>query len=515
MKIYSEEITKKYYDLGSWDSKVWNDYLDEHAARAPDKEAIVDQPNKEALMGLKPLRLTWTEFIKLRDRLAINFLEAGIKPEDVVYMQIPNCVEFVIMHMALHRIGAIGVCSPLRHRNKELAGTIKRTEPKYAICINNYHGVDHLGMFREVQKDYSCLKEIFVFGNNTPSGVRSVNEMLDTPPEEKYDPDYLDKFKPSADDIWLFCLTTGTEAEPKLVPWTVNTLKALGRAVLKTTGHTTDSVYSGMFPMTNMGGMGEQLSQWIIGGGKFVCHDPIDVEILMKQITEEKINYMICVPMIYIVMLNHPELNKKYDISSLGVVGCGGEPVPSWLVEEYDKLGVTVISEFGATEGFGFGTLPEQPPKDRGDLYLFEKWAKEYAPGTEIKILDVVENKIMTPPCEGELLVRGPSVFAGYYKNPEKNKECFTEDGFFRTGDQVMYYENNSFRYTGRVKDVIIRSGQNISPNEIEDLLGKHPKINLISVIGIPDKLRGQEVGVYVTLQDPKDEITMEEVNSL
>ena len=511
MKCYTDEYIKKYYDLGIWDDKIWNDYITEHAKNTPDKEAAVDQPNKEDIMGIKPMRLTWGEFKKLVDRLALNFIEFGIKPEDVVMLEMPNCIELILAEMAVEAVGAIGTFAPMRYRKTEAKHILDITEAKYLICSMEYAGFNYLEMSDELFQECPSLKRRILFGKDVPEGEHSLLNMLDNPLEKKYEKDYLAQFRPSPDDITTLCSTTGTEALPKIVPRTINNWKGATRGLLKGTGHTADSVYSGPFPYMNMGGLGVELYPWIMAGGKMVTHDPINIDIFMEQITTEKVNYIIAVPAIFLAMLYHPELDKKYDISSFTVVGCGGEPPPHNVIEEFDKRGITVINQFGATEGWGFFTLPTQSVEERKETFRPDE-IRKISLGQEFKLTDPATGKEVPLGVDGELIVKGPGVMAGYLKADDVNKRSFTSDGYFKTGDLACRYEDNIMKYVGRVKDMIIRSGQNISPSEVEMILNYHPKIAEVAIIGEPDDVRGQNVCAYV-VEQPGETITLEEID--
>ena len=512
MKCYSEDKIKKYHDMGVWDSKTWNDYIKEYATEKPDTLAIVDQPNKEAIMGIKPMRLTWKEFKNKIDRLALNFLEFGIKSEDVVFLMMPNCIELILAEMALERIGAIGTFAPMRYRKTESKHILDITEAKYMIFSIEYAGFNYFKMLDEIQKESPYIKNRILFGNNVPSGENSFLDMLDNALEEKFANDYLDQFRPSADNVSTLCCTTGTESLPKIVPRTINSWKPMTKGLLTATGHDEKSVFSGPFPYMNMGGLGVELYPWIMAGGKFVTHDPIDLDIFLQQITDEKINYIIAVPAIYLGFLYHKEIGKKYSIESFNVVGCGGEPPPHNVIEELDKLGITVINEFGATEGWGFFTLPTQSVDERKETFKIDEIVK-IIPGTEFKVMDAVSGEEVPRGVKGELWVKGPGVFSGYMKAEEVNKKSFSEDGYFKTGDLVSLSDDNILKYVGRVKDMIIRSGQNISPSEIELMLQYHPKINEVAIIGVPHPVKGQIVCANVVTQ-PGETLTLEEIKT-
>jgi acyl-CoA synthetase (AMP-forming)/AMP-acid ligase II len=511
MKCYSDEMTAEYHAAGVWDDMTWNDYITEHARQKPDVEAIVDQPNKLEFMGLPPQRLTWRQLRSRIDGLALSLLDAGVRSGDVVFVQLPNSIELVLLHMALDRIGAIATISPMRHRAAEVRYAINKTRARVAFCAGEFLGYDFLGMVDRVKPDSPTLELVIALGAAGREQADFELSSLIVDSDEARGGE-LDALKPSADDVLNLCLTTGTESMPKVVPKTTNAWKVGTRALLTATGLDGDSVFSGPFPYANMGGLGVEMYPWIMAGGKFVVHEPFDVDVFLRQITEEQVNYIIAVPAIYFAMLNHPELDKTYSISSFTVVGCGGEAPPHTIIEALDARGIKVINEFGATEGWVMFTLPEQPLEERKDLFrlaevrkLLPEELKALEPGTETEV---------APGTPGELAVRGPSVFPGYLDADDVNAASFTSDGFFRTGDFVTIGEDETLRYVGRVKDMIIRSGQNISPAEIELIVQRHPSVYEVSVIGVPDPVRGQLVCACVSLK-PGTDLTLEELREL
>ena len=513
MKIYDENTTRKYYELGAWDNKLFQDYVKEYAEKTPDREAIVDQPNKEELIGVRPYRLTWKEYSTLIDRLALNFLEFGIKAEDVVFTFLPNCVEFAVVHLALARIGAVGTYAPMRYRDEEVVNQIRLSEAKYAISMGEFRGFNCFEMVKNLHPQCPSLKGFIGFGKGIPKDTPTLQKMLRTKLEVKYPADYLDQYRNSPDDLLNLCITTGTEALSKLVPRTQNNWKIFVRPVLKATGHDSDTVFCSPFPLVNMGGLGVGFYLSVLSGGKFVIHEPFDVDIWLKQITEEKMNYFIAVNFIYNAMLNHPELDTKYDISSLTVTGCGGEPPAPWIVEAMDNRGITIIDEFGSTEGWAFFSFASQALKDRQEQRFLLAKIKEMIPGYEVKCVEPKTLKEVPVGTPGELAVKGPNVLPYYWNAPEVNKRDFAE-GFFFSGDLVKIDQDNTLTYESRIKDMIIRSGQNIAPAEIEGYIQKHPKVFDVGVIGIPDPERGEKVCACVSLKDKNQPITLEEIRS-
>lgn len=497
MNAYRSETVKRYHDAGIWGDKTWSDYVAEHAASRGDKEALVDQPDKLEVIGTAPMRLTWTEVHERADGLAISLLDAGVRTGDVVFVQLPNSVELVLLHLALDRIGAVGTFAPMRQRSSEIEHAIAKTRARIAVGMASFVGTDYLAMIHNARRVCPSLEVIIALNGEGKLGADFELSTMIT----AADPDRvteLDTIEVSADDVLTLCLTTGTESTPKVVPRTPNSWMVAAKGILEATEHGADSVFSGPFPYANMGGLGVELYPWIMAGGKFVTHEPFNVDVFLEQITTEQINYIIAVPAIYFAMLNHPGLDTTYDISSLTVVGCGGEAPPHTIIEMLDERGIKVINEFGATEGWFFFTLPEQPVEERKDLFRIDELSR-FLPATEFRALKPGTEEDVLDGEPGELAVRGPSVFAGYLDADEVNAVSFTSQGLFRTGDLVAIGSDNSLRYVGRLKDMIIRNGQNISPAEIELIIQRHPSVYEVAIIGVTDSIKGQLVCAVVS----------------
>ena len=184
---------------------------------------------------------------------------------------------------------------------------------------------------------------------------------------------------------------------------------------------------------------------------------------------------------------------SEYDLSSLKKVLGGGEPSTPELVREvYKKIGCTYINEFGMTEGLVCRTALDDDVE-----VICNTVGKSTCPYNSVKILDD-HGQELARNTDGELMVKGPAIFAGYVKNPEENRKSFTNHGYFRTGDMARIDDQGNLKITGRIKDLIIRGGENVSPAQVEELVGAHPGVADVAVIGMPDKELGERVCAYV-----------------
>ncbi len=195
----------------------------------------------------------------------------------------------------------------------------------------------------------------------------------------------------------------------------------------------------------------------------------------------------------------------EYDLTSFKKISAGGEASSPELVRKaYEKLGCTYINEFGMSEGLICRTRLDDDIET-----ICTTVGKPCCPYEEIKILDE-EAKELPSDQDGELVTKGPGIFAGYLKNPEENRKSFTKDGFFRTGDQARIDPSGYLKITGRIKDLIIRGGENISPAQVEELVCSYPGVADAAVVGMPDKELGEKVCAYIrpvsgTKLDPEE----------
>jgi len=266
-------------------------------------------------------------------------------------------------------------------------------------------------------------------------------------------------------------------------------------------------VFLNPFPLVNMASIGGFLYNWLLSHSTLVLHHPLDLAVFLKQIEKEKVTYTITAPAILTMLLKDPSLMSMADLSSVRVIGSGGAPLSPWMVREWqEKHDIVVINIFGSNEGMvlisGFEDIPD--PAMRAEYFprfgvAGLEWNNRVAGRIRTRLVDIESGEEVTEPGQaGELLIWGASVFDGYYNAPETNKEVFSEDGFFHTGDLFEIAgsgeENRFYRFVGRCKDIIVRGGVKISPDELDNLLAGHPKIAEVAVVGYADEVMEERV---------------------
>jgi acyl-CoA synthetase (AMP-forming)/AMP-acid ligase II len=282
-----------------------------------------------------------------------------------------------------------------------------------------------------------------------------------------------------------------------------------------------DCVYLSLFPTINMAGFAGVMIPWVITGGKLVLHHPFDLGGFLKQLLMEKVFYTLAPPALLDNLAKSPQW-AAMDKGALKVIGSGSAPLSAWMVKKFQEdFGIGIVNFFGSNEGVALYSSPADFPKPEDRAKFFPRfgvpgftWHSEAVKGLRTRLVDpATEEEITAPGIVGELRIAGPSVFPGYYKAPELTAKAFDDHGYFRTGDLFSIAGENLEKYAfqGRYKDLIIRGGMNISPEEIETLVIGHPKIAEAAAVGYPDERLGERICIVVV--PVKDQaITLEEV---
>lgn len=495
------EQLEKWTRLGFWDKWTLCDYVKRWAKVFPDKEALIDSRQ----------RMTWAQYGRMMDRMALNFVELGIKRDDLVVCQLPNSVEAIITEFALGRMGACVVPLPMQWREHELAYVLKLTESPVVIVNSDPDGYDYLAMMKGLQKDIPTLKHIVVLGGGEgdPDGAVSYERMWNNPLEEKYPADYLDKnFPITPNDVFTMCFTSGTESDPKGCPRTHNMWKSFERSGFLT--HLMENVNDRVLmpiPWINMFGQSVCILPMVMVGGTLVMMDYFYPATVAKIIHQEKITLYPAVPAMHRALLNYKDLDQ-YDLSSLRVVSTGGAPCPTVLIKQMmERFGCQVWNGFGSNEGWlhvtEVGMDPELVSTTMGTRQLY----------SEIRIVD--EDGREVPDGEvGELCQRAPFTICGYYKRPDLNAKKWDRDGFYHSGDAAFVDEDGYYHFVTRKSDFIISAGMNISAEEVEEVLHKHPAVYDVAVVGMPHEVTGEKVMAYIQLREGANGLSVKDVRN-
>lgn len=480
---YREAEVEKYTKYRWWLGVTFSDLLDKAADLYPKKEALIDDR----------VRLTYGELRERVDRLAIGLLHLGLGKGDTVLLQLPNWAEFVFSYFALQKIGCIPVLLISGYRRLEVSHLSRLTETKAWIVPDVYRKMDYLSFIGEVKKENPQLQYTISVRAQSQDGIftTSLERIMERELSDE-DQHQLVARRPDPNDVAHILPSGGTTGLPKGIPRTHNDYICNAEYVAKIGEMSSHDIWLVAAPVGHNLGLLVGVTGWIFMAAKLVLLDSTRPEDICATIQGEKVSFMPIVPSLLKRILDLERLGE-YDLSSLKKISAGGEASSPELVwKAYEKIGCTYINEFGMSEGLLCRTRLDDDIET-----ISTTVGKPCCPYDEVKILDDGGRELPLN-RDGELAAKGPGIFAGYLKNPEENRKSFTKDGFFRTGDLARIDDSGNIRITGRIKDIIIRGGENISPAQVEDLLISFPGVADAAVIGIKDKQLGEKVCAYI-----------------
>jgi 2,3-dihydroxybenzoate-AMP ligase/mycobactin salicyl-AMP ligase len=493
---HRKEDRERYRRLGIWMGITFGDLIDRAADIYPRREALVD----------REMRFTYDEVRERVNRLAIGLIELGIKKTERVLLQLPNWAEFVFSYFALQKIGAIPVLLIDRYRQYEISHLLKLTGAKAWIVPETYGKTDYLPIIEDIKSANTGLKNVILVRGRRRKDLIGLESLM----ERKISAsslELLEKRRPDPMQVAHMGPTGGTTGLPKVVPRTHNDYLCRVRYASYALEMTLNDITLISAPIGHDLAFSMGLCTTLFSFGKVVMLDSTRAEDIVRTIEKEKVTYTAWTPTFVSRILEFEGL-KNYDLSSLKKMYCGGGASSEKLIREaFEKLKCVYVNAYGGTEGMKAQTRLDDPIE-----IVTRSVGKKVCPYDIYKVVDEKGNEL-PPGKAGELIIKGPCVFTGYFKSEEENKKVFTEDGFFRTGDIATIDDDGNITITGRIREMIKRGGESISATEIENLIYTHPKVALCAVIGMPDLKMGERVCAYIKPKEG-ERITFEEIIS-
>ncbi|OGR27088.1 MAG: hypothetical protein A2277_18235 [Desulfobacterales bacterium RIFOXYA12_FULL_46_15] len=480
---YKEKDAETYNTLRWWAGLTLGDLLDRAADIHPKKEAFVDQNT----------RITYGDARNKTNRLAIGLADLGIWPLDRVLVQLPNWNEFVYSYFALQKIGAIPVLLIDRYRQFEINRLVRLSGATAWIVASRYKKTDYTPIINDVIKEHPGLKTVVTVRGHTDEQPFSSLENLIAGTESDQDSlARLAALRPNPMQVAHMGPTGGTTGEPKIVPRTHNSLITGTEYCARSWDQHSEDINLIAGPIGHDLSFSKGFLGNLITLGKTIFLDSTDNEDICKAIEKEKITSIIWVPALAQKMLQYENL-KNYDLSSLKKMhSAGGASHPDLVRNVTERLNMKFYNGYGATEGMTSIT------RTMDDIQtICTTVGRPTCPYDIYKVVDIKGNPL-PPGSEGELVLKGPGVFTGYYNNPKEDQKVFTADGFFKTGDVARIDENGYITLTGRIKEMINRGGESISTREIEGLISEHPDVAAVAVIPMPDPRLGEKACAYI-----------------
>jgi acyl-CoA synthetase (AMP-forming)/AMP-acid ligase II len=381
---------------------------------------------------------------------------------DVVAVQLPNTLEFIVAFLGICRLGAVMCTLHMPYRGAEIEALLRHSRARLGICISRdyFQGIGRT--FAEIDGDDMLSRDV-------PG--------------------------PVAADPFLLLYTSGTTASPKGVPLNYHTMLSNARLSVPEHRLTAQDRVLSAAPFTHLFGLYALHCAWSAGAASVLlpAFKPDDLSLLVQ---EAKPTALWTAPA-HIAACRAMGLFEKNDWSSLRLAIMSGSACPPQLVKYFAEKAkhCAVTQLWGMTEmQAGLYTRPGDAPE------VHATTAGRPSPGTEVRVVD------------NELQVRGCLLFPGYFENADANADAFTADGWFRTGDLAVIDAAGNVSITGRSKDIINRGGVKFNPRDVEDLLAVHPKILMAAIVPMPDPVLGEKACVFVVLKDPSSSLGLDDL---
>lgn len=523
MIVVPAERIAAFKKKGWWGDVRIDDLFEKHVREKTDREACVDPVNCMDIIGREPRRLSWWQLEDLVSRYTAVFHAHGLGKDDALVVQLPNTIDLPAIYLACARLGIIVSPAPVQYREHELGYISDSIDAKAVVTASRIGKHAHGEMLVRVKQAQPKLQHVFVLGDAVEDAI-AIEPLLNKVKQSELAAAQRaeQEANVSADDIFTICWTSGTEARPKGVPRSHNEWIIMGEGVVHAGDIEDGDHLLNPFPMVNMAGISTSFVSWLLVGGKLIQHQPFDLQVFLKQIREEKVDYTVAPPAILNLLLQNEALLQGIDFGRLQNIGSGSAPLSEWMVDTFHKKhGVQITNFFGSNEGASFPSTYRDVPDPAQRAAYFPRFGEGFVWDSRLhdriftRLVDPdTEQEVTEPGKPGELRVKGATIFSGYWRAPEINARAFDKDGWFRTGDlfELAGDRLQFYRFVGRYKDIIIRGGMNISSEEIEGHLVGHPAVADVAVVGAPDQTLGERLCAFVVFK-PGQGADMAEIN--
>lgn len=487
--------------------------LDDIAGRYPDNEALVYVE--------RGLRYTYREFNEVCRRVAKGLLKLGVKKGDNVSIWAYNVPEWVILQFATAKIGAVLVTVNTSYKSAELEYILKQSDTSTLFLVKDFKDTDYVETLCEVVPELKSarpgglqcaklpfLKNVVYIGEATPAGMINFSRLMELG-TEVVDAELAAVEKTlTPQEVINMQYTSGTTGFPKGVMLSHHNLVNNGFNIGECMRFTDQDRLCIPVPFFHCFGCVLAVMACVTHGSTMVPVEIFDPLKVLKAIEKERCTAVHGVPTMFIAELEHPEF-ARFDLESLRTGIMAGSNCPIEVMKR-------VIRDMHASEiTIAYGQTESSPviTQTRTDdpIELRVATVGKALPDVEVKIADIETGATLPPGKQGELCTRGYLVMKGYYNMPEETARVIDGESWLHTGDLAIMDENGYCKITGRIKNMIIRGGENIYPREIEEFLYTHPMISDVQVYGVPDRKYGEQVMAAVKLK-PGAAVTDEEV---
>ncbi len=477
-------------------------------------EAVAKNPHGDAVVYVdRDYRQTWTEFSNLVDTIAKGLLALGIKRGEKVAIWATNVPHWVSFQFATARIGATLLTININYKSSEIDYILRQSETENILLMDGYRDTDYVNTLYELvpelrthprdglrSEEYPHLKRVLFLGPEKHRGMYSLTELMSLACQVS-DEEYEEaKALVDPHDAVNMQYTSGTTGFPKGVMLTHYNIGNNGYWIGLNQNFSTEDRVCIPVPLFHCFGCVLGVLACVNHASTMVILEQYDPVMVMSSIERERCTALYGVPTMFIAIMEHP-LFDKFDFSSLrtGIMAGSTCPVKTMqeAVEKMNMSEVTIV--YGLTESSPGMT---QTRYDEPDLTRKCTTVGQAMPGVEVAIIDPETGEHLPPGVHGEVCCRGYNVMKGYYNMPEATAEAIDEDGWLHSGDLGVMDEEGYYAITGRIKDLVIRGGENIYPKEVEDFIHQMDGIQDVQVVGVPSVKYGEQPGAFIILRE-------------
>ncbi len=475
-----KNVEVDYSGLKSLD--IWQ--LLQHTARQwPEREALV----------FGDRRYNFQKVLELAERCAAGLAHNGLIKGDRLALIMPNWTEFVVAYFAAARLGAVLVPLNVRYRRHELAYMLENSGAKFLITCASFGGFDFIELLKEIKPALPDLEHIVVVGQAAGGqSLLSWESLLNVATPDTLPPLSLDP----KEDLFTILYTSGTTGQPKGVMLTHYNLVTNGLMMAEGLRSTEQDRYLVAVPLFHIFGVSACVLAAFGSGACLVLLDIFSAEAALTLIENEQITIHNGVPTMFILELNFPNFSR-FDLSSLRTGIIAAAPAPAEIIRRIrEEMGCNIAIAYGLTETSPCLTMT----RFEDDNQTRSETVGRALPGVEIKIINDEGGEAGLDEV-GELICRSSGVMKGYFRQMEATAVALTGDGWFYTGDLATVDATGNIRIAGRKKEMINRGGFKVYPREVEDLYYRHPAVQEVAVVGVPDPVLGEKTLACVKLK--------------
>jgi len=482
---------------------TFGELLEKYALEAPDREFMV--------YADRNLRFTYSQFNERVDQLAKGLLYIGVRQDDKVGIWANNVPDWLTFMFATAKIGAVLVTINTNYKSSELEYLLRDADIHTLCLVDGFRDSDYVNMIFDLvpelksnqrghltSEKFPKLRNVVFIGPQKHRGMYNTAELILL--GSHIDDMELEFIKEniSCHDVVNMQYTSGTTGFPKGVMLTHHNILNNGYAAGECMRFTHNERLLVCVPLFHCFGCVLALCAVITHGSTMVMVENFDPLMVLASVEKEKCTALYGVPTMFIAELNHPMFDM-FDLSSLRTGIMAGSLCPietmNQVMEKMHMKDIIIVYGLTETSPGMTATRTHNSPEVRATTVGFE------FPNVEVKIVNPETGKDCPEGEQGEICCRGYNLMKGYYKNPEATAKAIDKDGWLHSGDLAVKTPDGFYRITGRIKDMIIRGGENIYPREIENFIYNMPQVESVEVVGVPSKKYGEQVGAFIKLK--------------